>query len=219
MVKYISVIFMEQTTQHDCIKRIRKAIETGSIEQIKELLPITDMTNDNGVSIILASQKGHVEIVKLLLTVCDASSKNSYALRASVYSNHLEIIKLLIPVSDPKANDSEALTAAVDIGNLEMVKLLIPVSDPKANNSAALQTAVNNNHKEIIELLIPVSDYNTVSQTVKDQSNGFSSEPCYGVGSLKQRIEQHEIRQQHKRLTETVEPILTQKTVSDKRKM
>lgn len=75
MVKYISVIFMEQTTQYDCIKRIRKAIETGSIEQIKELLPITDMTNDNGVSIILASQKGHVEIVKLLLTVCDASKE------------------------------------------------------------------------------------------------------------------------------------------------
>jgi hypothetical protein len=135
-----------------------------TVDVVKELIEEgADPKADNSYALQLAAESGHIEIVRLLIPVSDPKSRNSQALRLAAKHGHTEIVKLLIPVSDPKAYNSYALQLAAKYGHTEIVKLLIPVSDPKACDSYVIRCAANNGYMEVVKLLIPVLDEKVVN--------------------------------------------------------
>ena len=90
----------------------------------------TDLKKNNQ-KLFEASKKGQLEEVKQLLSVSDLKVYESYALRLASQYGHTEVVKLLISVSDPKVNRSEALCWSCHNKNQEIFDLLYSVSEPE----------------------------------------------------------------------------------------
>lgn len=76
-----------------------------------------------------AVESGDLEKVRALLPVSDPKAENSYALMASSLRDDKDMIELLLPHSDAKAGSSMALQMAAEGSNSETVELLLPHSD------------------------------------------------------------------------------------------
>ena len=87
------------------------------IDVVKKLIEEGANTKaDNSRVLQWAAESGHIEIVRLLIPVSDPKSCNSQALQLAAQYGYTEIVKLLIPVSDPKACDSYVIRCAANNG-------------------------------------------------------------------------------------------------------
>lgn len=119
---------------------------------------------ENTLRLIKAATQGSVNDVKELIPVSDPKSQKSWALRCAAERGNLEIVRLLLPVSDLEDVCSGALRRSAANGHTDIVRLLVSVLDRSVqhNNHYALKWAAINGHAECVKLLLPISDYKTV---------------------------------------------------------
>lgn len=99
----------------------------------------TDMTDQNGESLIKSSISGRKEAVKILLSTTDINYKDKYGYTALMYASeneHTNIVEILLENNaDPNTQDkigNTALIYASYYGHTDIVRILLDdEADPK----------------------------------------------------------------------------------------
>lgn len=175
----------EKQLQHNS-ELLIKASQQGNLEEVKQLISISNPKTDGSMALLQAANNGHTDIVKLLIPVSDAEAPDNHTMTIAAMKGHIDVVKLLAPVSNPiqchlallqmiinknidmvkllldycdtTAQESYYLNLAANYGHTDIVQLLIPVSHPKENSSRTLRVAAEQGHIDTVKLLIPVSD-------------------------------------------------------------
>lgn len=132
----------------------------------------------NAVVLYAAAQQGNIDLIKQILS-------------DTIYHN---IERFGIGI---KNKNNGALDTAAEYGYTEIVKLLIPISNPKLHMSFTIAVASHNKHTEIVKLLIPVSNIKAAFLTADEQA--------LNTECLTQCLQEYEMEQQHKKLTDTLQ--------------
>ncbi len=139
-----------------CSSLLQLAAESGHLEIVRLLLPLSEPKANNSLALCHAARCGHLEVVKLLLPVSDPLAANSLALYCAATKGDLEVVRALLPSSSVYAKDFLVLRTASARGHLEIVRLLLQVAHPvNSQVSHSLQHAVEIGHLEIVKLLLP----------------------------------------------------------------
>lgn len=197
--------WMPHCTVEKLTEALCRCAETGLLDLVRELIPLSDPKSNNSEALTLAAAAGHLEIVhpvsdpkangsdalceaavgghlevvQELLPVSDPSVDSYYPLRQSATHGHVEIVRLLIPVSDPAAEDGEALRWAARYGQLDVVRELLPVSNVAADGGGALLAAVLGEHEDVVRELLPWTDPTEVLDDLLGIIGGGSSGRSY----------------------------------------
>lgn len=168
-------------SKEECTIALEEAAESGHLECVQELLPLSTMllfAIDNAIryghlscvqhifphcskeecdkALELAAAHNQVDILKHLLQF--VSHVPIKALEYAMDKGHKECIELLHPVINTSDWNDRYLAQMAFKGLVDCVKLFLPISDPKHNNSAAIRGAVLAGEIECVRLLLPLSD-------------------------------------------------------------
>ena len=154
-----------------------EAINTGNIEEVKELLDkkkswyranVNARTYYNDTPLINASSMGHIEIVEVLLNNgADVNAKNgcgNTALIIASENGHKEVVEMLLKKG-----------AGLDANNWSY--------------ETALMTANENGHKEVVEMLL---DYGADVKTIEEVHKGVLSNAQNRSNFLKEKRQNNE---------------------------
>ncbi len=110
-------------------KRFQEAARTGDADKVKQLLPISDPTEDFSYVIRAAAGNGHLHTLKVLLEDGRANPADwdNQAIRWAAEYGHYECVDLLLKDVrvDPTAKDNYALRMAEKNGHLAVVMTLL----------------------------------------------------------------------------------------------
>lgn len=161
-----------------------QAVQKGSLEVVKMLLPHADVKADEGLALLIAFEHGHREILSLLfeqvkdlpiywdVVLCGMAKlgvcKNVADLAdlAKTYGGEVERayheaadeFDFLLTIANPAAWNHYALLCAAENGHLDLVMRLLPISNARDGDSGALRMAAQNGHLAVVKALLPESD-------------------------------------------------------------
>lgn len=141
-----------------------RAVDSGSWECAKLLLPVCDLTNHTfmGKALKTAALNNDLAMAQHLVNafpkvLSNAGNDFNEVLRVLARANHAQMVSVVLPAIDRDRRNLEPLNHAADLGHLSVLKVLLKDLPPTVSVSEVLRNAAYSGHATCVEALLPLT--------------------------------------------------------------